>query len=361
MFFCHYTNRSRKYPKNPKRYFEFHKKLGHATDDYESLKREKERNQSLQVGDRLTRMWETQTYDVEITMIQGGGRNDVKPIKKRKIINIEFNAHDLIPFDHQGIEPLIIKVVVGRTMIWRIYVDNWSSVNIIYEDFLKGLPIYIKKYRRPAMSAVVGFARQSVSPMGKISLPFTIKYYKGNIRKTILTKFIVIKALSPYSMLLGRTAYEHYKQSLPWSTVTQISHWGGNSNNPKHDVRPHERSHVIHPDLIETIFEERISSMDFEEVVFNENNKDQKVKVDTELPEALQKGLVVVLKEYANTFAWKPVDMTRIPRSLIKHRFSINLSHTPIKQKKRIIAKERSEIDNKEFKALVEAGVRRAT
>lgn len=58
------------------------------------------------------------------------GRYDSsKSIKKRKLVNIEFNHHDLVPFDYQGIEPLIIIRAMGRTPIRRIYVDNGSSVS----------------------------------------------------------------------------------------------------------------------------------------------------------------------------------------------------------------------------------------
>lgn len=35
------TDRSRKYPRDPNKYHDFHKKLGHATEDCENLKREK--------------------------------------------------------------------------------------------------------------------------------------------------------------------------------------------------------------------------------------------------------------------------------------------------------------------------------
>lgn len=148
---------------------------------------------------------EARIYDAEITMIQGGGGFDAKPIRKQKMMNINFNHDDLVPFDHQGTEPLMTIVVVGRTLTQRIYIDNGSFVNIIYEHFLKGLYTEIQKYSRPTTSTVVGFAGQSVYTMGKIPLPFTVEDYRGRIWKIILTQFLIIRAPSPYNMLLGRT------------------------------------------------------------------------------------------------------------------------------------------------------------
>lgn len=147
---------------------------------------------------------EAQMYDIEITMIQGGKANN-NLIKKHKALNIEFNIHDPIPIDHHGTEALVIMGAVGRTLIRRIYVDNGSSVNIIYEHCLKYLPSDAHNYVQPATSVVVGLAGQSIWPVGRVSLPFTLKDYMGSMHKTILTEFIVIRASSPYNMLLGRT------------------------------------------------------------------------------------------------------------------------------------------------------------
>lgn len=69
---------------------------------------------------------------------------------------------------------------------------------------------------------------------------------------------------------------------------------------------PPECSHVVHPNLSEPMFEERSSLVDTDGVVISEKNKDQKIKMGSEVPEALQRGLVFVLKEYTDIFAWNP-------------------------------------------------------
>lgn len=69
----------------------------------EKSSREKRREVGLLKvgGEPNAKKEEVRTYDVEIAKIQGGGGLNVKLIKW-KIVNIEFNHHDPIPFDYQG-------------------------------------------------------------------------------------------------------------------------------------------------------------------------------------------------------------------------------------------------------------------
>lgn len=48
-------------------------------------------------------------------------------------------------------------------------------------------------------------------------------------------------------------------------------------------LNPPKRSHVIQPDVIEPTMEERCSSVSTEEVIINEKDKNQKVKINVEL------------------------------------------------------------------------------
>lgn len=90
-------------------------------------------------------------------------------------------------------------------MIQRIYIDNGSSVNIIYERCLWCLPEKIKNYVIPPTLSVLGFTGKTVWLMGKILLSFTLEYYTRNKLKTILMEFLIMNTSSPYNRLLGKT------------------------------------------------------------------------------------------------------------------------------------------------------------
>nr|GEW14726.1 reverse transcriptase domain-containing protein [Tanacetum cinerariifolium] len=56
-------------------------------------------------------------------------------------------------------------------------------------------------------------------------------------------------------------------------------------------------------------------------------------------------------------FAWKPTDMTGVPRHITEHRLNIHEGCTPFRQKKRSQAPERNKTIQEEVKKLVEAGI----
>ena len=146
---------------------------------------------------------EDELYDIKVLMLQLS--SGAMLIKKRRWMNLEYSHNYHFPPGHEGIEPLIIMALVGRTLIHRIYVDNGCLVNILYEHCLERLLEEVKIYIQPTTLSVVGFKGQSVWPEGKLSLPFTLFNYECTMSKTVLPDFIIIKSPSPYIMLLGRT------------------------------------------------------------------------------------------------------------------------------------------------------------
>ncbi|GKD93578.1 reverse transcriptase domain-containing protein [Tanacetum coccineum] len=118
---------------------------------------------------------------------------------------ITFSEDDLIPENCSGDDPLIITADVGITHIHRIYVDGGSSAEIMYEHCFEQLTSGEKKAMRPPTAPLVGFARQISWPLGLITLPITIYDYHGHTSQTIVVDFMIIRAPSPYNIILGRS------------------------------------------------------------------------------------------------------------------------------------------------------------
>ncbi|GJU23884.1 hypothetical protein Tco_1157226 [Tanacetum coccineum] len=66
-----------------------------------------------------------------------------------------------------------------------------------------------------------------------------------------------------------------------------------------------------------------------------------------------------LLKDNLDIFAWKPADMTGVPRSIAEHRLNIRQGCQPIRQKRRGQAPDRNKAIHKEVTKLVEAGIMR--
>ncbi|GKD69749.1 reverse transcriptase domain-containing protein, partial [Tanacetum coccineum] len=69
--------------------------------------------------------------------------------------------------------------------------------------------------------------------------------------------------------------------------------------------------------------------------------------------------LCSLLKKNLDIFAWKPSDMTGVSRLIVEHRLNIWEGYSPVRQKKRGQAPERTKAIQVEVQKLVEAGIMR--
>ncbi|GKC48866.1 hypothetical protein Tco_1071611 [Tanacetum coccineum] len=75
-----------------------------------------------------------------------------------------------------------------------------NGMNIVFEQ----LPAEEKKTIRPPTTQLVGFAEQVSWLLGLITLPITLHDYRGHISKTVMVDFMIVRAPSPYNIILGR-------------------------------------------------------------------------------------------------------------------------------------------------------------
>nr|GEV36074.1 reverse transcriptase domain-containing protein [Tanacetum cinerariifolium] len=83
----------------------------------------------------------------------------------------------------------------------------------------------------------------------------------------------------------------------------------------------------------------------------------QTITIGGSLTEKGRMELCDLLKNNLDVFAWKPLDMIRVPRSLVEHQFNIREGCPPLRQKKRGQALDKSKAINEEVSKLVEAGI----
>ncbi|GKG52019.1 hypothetical protein Tco_0544657, partial [Tanacetum coccineum] len=69
---------------------------------------------------------------------------------------------------------------------------------------------------------------------------------------------------------------------------------------------------------------------------------DQEVAIGGTLSEKGRMELCPLLKENLDIFTWQPSNMTGVPRSIAEHRLNIREGYTPVRQKKRGQAPERT-------------------
>ncbi|GJV02257.1 ribonuclease H-like domain-containing protein [Tanacetum coccineum] len=91
--------------------------------------------------------------------------------------------------------------------------------------------------------------------------------------------------------------------------------------------------------------------------IVKEDIPDQQVIIGVKLPTRLKDQLRHLLRANKDIFAWSPADMTGIPHHLAKHKLNIHPRTFPVKQKKRVLAKDRNIAISEEVKKLVDARI----
>nr|GEZ90711.1 hypothetical protein [Tanacetum cinerariifolium] len=200
--------------------------------------------------------------------------------------------------------PLVIEAKMGGHMIHRMYMDGGFSMEILYEHCFNRLRPEIKSQMVPATTSLTGFSGETIWPLGKLRLLVIIGNTNHSTRAWM--NFMIVRSLSPYNSIIGRPGIRAI-QAVP-STVHGM--------------------------------------LKFPEVAIGGTLSD---KGRTELCSILKKNLDI--------FSWQPSDMTRVPRSVAKHRFNIREGYSPVQQKKRGQAPKRAKAIQSEVQKLVEAGI----
>ncbi|GKD82122.1 hypothetical protein Tco_1348961, partial [Tanacetum coccineum] len=99
---------------------------------------------------------------------------------------------------------VIIKAVVFRRKLGRVYMDSESTCEVIYEHCFEKLNPTIKATRVNTKTPLVGFLGKRSWSIGEVPLEITIGEHP--LSRTETLNFLIVKSNSPHNMLLGRTS-----------------------------------------------------------------------------------------------------------------------------------------------------------
>nr|GEU64328.1 reverse transcriptase domain-containing protein [Tanacetum cinerariifolium] len=157
--------------------------------------------------------------------------------------------------------PLVIETEMGGHMIHRMYEDGGSSMKILYEHCFNRLRPEIKSQMVPATTSLTGFSGETIWPLGQIRLLVIIG--DANHSTRVWINFMIVRSLSPYNGTIGRPRIREI-QAVPFT---------------------------VHGML-----------------------KFPEVAIGGTLSDKGRNELCSILKKNLDIFAWKPSDMTGVPR-----------------------------------------------
>ncbi|GKB21262.1 reverse transcriptase domain-containing protein [Tanacetum coccineum] len=206
----------------------------------------------------------------------------------------------------------------------------------------------------PATTHLIGFSGETIWPLGQIAL--LVKIGDEVHSTSAWMNFMVIRSPSQHNAIIGRpgirkiravpsTAHGMLKFPVEDGTVTLQSS----------RIIPMECAMIsgpsIQPPAVDQVLEEKIN------VAIHPEYPEQTVAIGSTLTEKGRKELCSLLKQNLDIFAWKPADMTGVPRSIAEHRLNIREECSPVRQKKRGQAPERNKAIQEEVEKLVDAGI----
>ncbi|GKA93720.1 hypothetical protein Tco_0815706 [Tanacetum coccineum] len=208
----------------------------------------------------------------------------------------------------------------------------------------------------PATTPMITFSGEIIWPIGKIQLLVTIGDEEHSA--STLMNFVVVRSPSLYNEIIGRPGVRKL-QAVP-STVHEmlkIPVERGVITLKSSRLVPLECAVVSGPERIlpadKPMVEERIK------VAINPEYPEQTVMIGSTLTEEGRNKLCGLLQRNLDIFAWKPADMTGVPRHIAEHRLNVRKGCSSVRQKKRGQAADRNQAIQEEVGKLVEAGIMR--
>ncbi|GJT62033.1 reverse transcriptase domain-containing protein [Tanacetum coccineum] len=215
--------------------------------------------------------------------------------------------------------------------------EERAAVQVMFEHYFDNLSPAIKARLTPTQTELVGFSGEQLIPIGKVELKVT--FGGGCLSRTVMLKFTVVRVSSPYNSILGRTRMREL--------------WAVSSYRSCHEKK------VKHDEKVEKMEPENPEETGEEKVLVNPAFPKQKVTIGTQFSAECQERLISLLKNSMDVFAWQPSDMVGVPRRIIKHTLNVNVSVSPVAQKRRVLDTEKSRAVMKEVEEWVKAGILR--
>ncbi|GKC64658.1 reverse transcriptase domain-containing protein [Tanacetum coccineum] len=111
--------------------------------------------------------------------------------------------HNTDEWEDEGTKgPMIIEAEIGGHCVHRMYIDDGSASEILYEHCFSRLRLKIKKQLIPATTPLIGFSGEIICPIGQIQLLVTIGDEEHSA--SALMNFLVVRSPSPYNGIIGR-------------------------------------------------------------------------------------------------------------------------------------------------------------
>ncbi|GJV09096.1 reverse transcriptase domain-containing protein [Tanacetum coccineum] len=352
--------------RDPSKYCEFHSDTGHNTNECMQLR--KQIDEMIKAGKLSQFIKELKQNDKPKALKKGEASGKDKPLTILMIqpwekvakprITQSFSPETAMSFpplsEEDGKESPIIEVEMGGHFVHRVYIDGGASSKVLYEHCFVKLRKEIRDQMVSATTHLVGLSGETIWPLGQIAL--LVKIGDEAHSTSAWMNFMVVRSSSQHNAIIGRPGIRKIR-AVPSTAhgMLKFPVEGGTVTLQSSRVIPMECAMIsgpsIQPPAVNQVLEEKIN------IAIHPEYPEQTVAIGSTLTEKGRKELCALLKQNLDIFAWKPADMTGVPRNIAEHRLNIREGYSPVRQKKRGQAPERNKAIQEEVEKLVDAGI----
>nr|GEV48141.1 hypothetical protein [Tanacetum cinerariifolium] len=203
---------------------------------------------------------------------------------------------------------------------------------------------------------LIGFSGEIIWPIGQIQL--LVKIRDEEHSASAWMNFMVVRSQSPYNGIIGRPGVRKL-QAVPLTAhgMLKIPVEGGVITLKSSKLFSLECVMVFEPretsSAAKPIIKERVK------VEINLKYPEQAVMIGSTLTKGGRNKLCGLLQRNLDIFAWKPADMTGVPRHIAEHHLNAREGCSLVRQKKQGQATDRNQAIQEEVGKLVGAGIMR--
>ncbi|XP_075521096.1 uncharacterized protein LOC142554295 [Primulina tabacum] len=280
------------------------------------------------------------------------------------------------PEDVRGIvaphnDALVVTTTVANYDVARIFIDNGSSVNILFKSTLDQMKVEGFEFE-PISTPLYGFAGHAILPLGQIVLPLSLGHEPRRVTK--MTTFTVVDTPSAYNGILGRPALKDfravastYHQKLKFPVGREVGVLCGDQKVARRCyegiVKEEGKRARVEVNMIRkggsglpVVRREVHEVMDEKPEIVTLGPDKKTLRIAPDLDPEVREKLITCLQANLNRFAWSAQELTGTSPDVAEHRLNILPNSLPVKQKKRHFGPEKDIVIKKEVGELLSAG-----
>ncbi|XP_038996868.1 uncharacterized protein LOC120121584, partial [Hibiscus syriacus] len=243
--------------------------------------------------------------------------------------NFIYFYDDEIPEEGKGRgKALHITAHCKGVIVSGVLIDNGSALNVMPFATLNRLPVDVSQMR-VCSNAVRAFDGTERKIMGKMIIPLRIG------PTTFEVDFVVMDIHPSYSCLLGRP-WIHMAGAVPSSLHQKLRFI---VDGTLVTIKAEEDECELNSELVRMMEQEDRQILPHKETTETINlgtEEDIKeVKIGTSLSPKVRDGLISLLREYRDVFAWSYQDMPGLETDIVMHKLPIKPECKPVQQKLR--------------------------